>query len=168
MILVIAASPLMAPILQQLADEFNDQALQTADGQTMRVQVVSYAPEKMVEAALEQPEFQAISPDSSLWLERLDQSWQAANSQPDPSAQIPIGQTRIGEQVRYAVSPVVIVAWESVARELGWPDQPIGWQEIQQQATADASFKWNHPNTSHASGLLATLAEFYAGAGLTR
>ena len=51
---------------------------------------------------------------------------------------------------------------------LGWPEQPIGWQDVQEQATADPDFKWNHPSTNNASGLLATLAEFYAGAGLTR
>jgi Ca-activated chloride channel family protein len=70
--------------------------------------------------------------------------------------------------VRYATSPIVIAAWESVARDLGWPERPIGWQQIQRQATDDPNFKWNHSSTSHASGLLATLAEFYAGAGLTR
>ncbi len=82
--------------------------------------------------------------------------------------QIPIGQSRVSAQTRYAVSPIVIAAWESVARELGWPDRPIGWQDIQRTATADPSFKWNHAATNNASGLLATLAEFYAGAGLTR
>jgi Ca-activated chloride channel family protein len=70
--------------------------------------------------------------------------------------------------VRYAVSPVVIAAWESVARELGWPDHAVGWQEIQRKAADDPNFKWSHPSTTNASGLLATLAEFYAGAGLTR
>jgi Ca-activated chloride channel family protein len=44
----------------------------------------------------------------------------------------------------------------------------VAWREIQRQATEDPNFKWNHPSTSHASGMLATLAEFYAGAGLTR
>ncbi|WP_410969790.1 hypothetical protein, partial [Salmonella sp. SAL4450] len=39
---------------------------------------------------------------------------------------------------------------------------------IQEKATNDPSFKWNHSATNNASGLLATLAEFYAGAGLTR
>ena len=74
----------------------------------------------------------------------------------------------MAQQTRYAVSPIVIAAWESAARELGWPDKPIGWQDIQRQATANKDFKWNHPSTNNASGLLATLAEFYAGAGLTR
>jgi Ca-activated chloride channel family protein len=62
----------------------------------------------------------------------------------------------------------VIAAWESVAYDLGWKEQHISWQDIQQKATDNPDFKWNHPSTGHASGLLATLAEFYAGAGLTR
>ena len=70
--------------------------------------------------------------------------------------------------MRYAVSPIVIAAWESVARELSWPYRAVGWQQVQRKATEDPNFKWNHPSTNNASGLLATLAEFYAGAGLTR
>ena len=139
----------------------------------MTVRVLPYEPEKMVDAALNEPEFQAMSPDSSLWLDRLEQQWAAktAETQADEASadtQMPIGQRRIGEQVRYAVSPIVIAAWESAARELGWPDKPIGWQDIQRQATRNPDFKWNHPATSNAAGMLATLAEFYAGAGLTR
>jgi Ca-activated chloride channel family protein len=62
----------------------------------------------------------------------------------------------------------VIAAWEPVARELGWPERPVGWRDLQRKAQADPGFKWNHASTSHASGLLATLAEFYAGAGKVR
>ena len=171
--LTVAVSPVMAPIFQELADKFNAQGQKTPDGQPMTVRVLPYEPEKMVDAALAQPEFQAMSPDSTLWLDRLEQRWaaQAGETQAGEASadtQIPIGQRRVAEQVRYAVSPMVIAAWESVARELGWPDQPIGWQDIQRQATRDPNFKWNHPSTSNAAGMLATLAEFYAGAGLTR
>jgi Ca-activated chloride channel family protein len=74
----------------------------------------------------------------------------------------------VGEQVRYAVSPIVLAAWEDVARSLGWPDRPVSWEDIQARAQEDGNFRWSHPNTRHASGLLAVLAEFYAGAGLTR
>ena len=34
----------------------------------------------MVEAALTSREFQAMSPDSSLWLDRLEQRWAAAGA----------------------------------------------------------------------------------------
>ncbi len=74
---------------------------------------------------------------------------------------------RTSGQVRYAVSPVVIAAWEDVARDLGWPDRrrlarhPAD-RHIRRQLQV------NHSSTNTASGLLATLAEFYAGAGLVR
>lgn len=165
--LTIAVSPVMAPVFAELVAEFNAQNQQTPDGQTMRVAATVAEPERMVAAALDNPPFQALSPDSSLWLDRLEQSW-LAQSGGQTESQIPIGQRRVSEQTRYAVSPIVIAAWESVARELGWPDRPIGWEDIQQQATRDENFKWNHPSTNSAAGLLATLAEFYAGAGLTR
>lgn len=166
--LTIAASPLMAPVLTDLATTFNDQAVRTADGERMSVQIVALEPAKMVDATLVRPNFQAISPDSSLWIDRLENRWQAQNSQVEQEGVVPVGQQRTSGQTRYAVSPVVIVAWESVARDLGWPDKAVGWQTIQQKATADPNFKWNHASTDTASGLLATLAEFYAGAGLTR
>ena len=166
--LTVAASPLMAPVLQQLAEEFNDQSNQTPDSERMRVQVTAYEPAKMIDDALNRPNFQAMSPDSNLWIDRLEQSWRAKLGQTTQEGVVPVGQQRTSGQMRYAVSPVVIVAWESVARDLGWPDKPVGWETIQQKATQDANFKWNHPSTNNASGLLATLAEFYAGAKLTR
>ena len=166
--LTIAVSPVMAPVLDELAARFNSQEAETADGHAMSVNVVTYEPVKMIEAALDAPEFQAISPDSSLWLDRLEQEWTASIQEDGDDLQIPIGQRRIGEQIRYAVSPIVIAAWESAARDLGWPEESVGWQDIQRQAAEDPDFKWNHPSTNNAAGLLATLAEFYAGAGLTR
>ncbi len=165
--LTIAVSPLMASTLESLAGDFNRQQSKTPDGRVMKVVVTALEPGKMVETALGQPPFQAISPDSNLWIDRLEQRWLA---QLDTGAisDIPLGQRRIAESERYAVSPIVIAIWESVARDLGWPDKAIGWQDIQQQATRDPNFKWSHPSTGTATGLLATLAEFYAGANLTR
>jgi Ca-activated chloride channel family protein len=121
----------------------------------------------MVEASLQQPDFQAVAPDSSLWLNQIDRQW-ADTLGMDEEGLIPLGNRRVNEPVRYATSPIVIAAWESVAYDLGWKEQHISWQDIQQKATDNPDFKWNHPSTGHASGLLATLAEFYAGAGLTR
>ena len=179
--LTVAVSPVMAPVLDQLADEFNRQAGQASDGQTMTVAVVPYEPEKMVSAALGEPEFQALSPDSTLWLDQLEQAWAvqsqagadkdsedgSSTSESDDTV-IPMGQSRVSEQVRYAVSPIVIAAWADVAETLGWPQEPVGWQEIQRLAAENPDFKWSHPSTNNAAGLLATLAEFYAGSGLTR
>ena len=44
----------------------------------------------------------------------------------------------------------------------------MSWQAIQAKAQGDKDFTWSHPSTAYASGLLATLAEFYAGAGVQR
>ncbi len=167
--LTVAVSPGMASVFQELAGQFNRQQQRTPDGNDMQVQTLVLVPEKMVEQSLNAPSFQALSPDSSLWLNQLEQRWaKLQDADAGEESLIPIGNRRASNPVRYATSPVVIIAWESVARELGWPERPIGWQEIQRQATEHSNFKWNHPSTSHASGLLTTLAEFYAGAGLTR
>jgi Ca-activated chloride channel family protein len=167
--LTVAVAPGMAPTFQKLADDFNAQKNKTPDGGVMTVKVVVIAPDQMVEQSVKNPAFQAVAPDSSIWLARIEQRWIATQGLTDTaeSSLIPISDRRVGMPVRYAVSPVVIAAWEDVARELGWPET-VGWRRIQQRATEDPNFKWNHPSTGQASGLLATLAEFYAGAGVTR
>ena len=169
-VLTVAVSPVMAPVMDELAAKFNSQGRRAPDGKSLNVEVVPYDPEEMVRAAQSSPPFQAISPDSSLWLDRLEQQWLAAVAVDEAASDsaMPIAQRRIADQQRYAVSPIVLAAWEDVARRLGWPDRPVSWQDVQQRATQDPDFKWSHANTRHASGLLAVLAEFYAGAGLTR
>ncbi|RME62882.1 MAG: VWA domain-containing protein, partial [Caldilineae bacterium] len=162
--LTVAVSPVMAPTLRERVEAFNRQGLRTPDGQTMQVALVEQPPQKMVQLSLGQPPFQAIVPDSALWLSQIDQGWADAH----PSEGAGIAPRRVNDPVRFAVSPIVIAAWEDVARSLGWPDRPVGWQDIQQKAAQDPDFKWNHPSTAHAAGMLATLAEFYAGAGVTR
>jgi Ca-activated chloride channel family protein len=44
----------------------------------------------------------------------------------------------------------------------------LGWSDLLAKAQSDQNFKWSHPSTASASGLLATLAEFYAGTSKTR
>lgn len=155
---VVAYSPEKAALFTELVEGFNDQHLKTPDGQRMNIQAVEAEPEAMVAAALK-GEYQAISPDSSIWLDQLDGAWQERTG-----SDVPL----VGETIRYAVSPVVITMWEDVARSMGYPDRPIGWGDIMARARSDAAFRWSHPSTGSASGLLATLAEFYAGADKTR
>jgi len=99
------------------------------------------------------------TPDSSVWLDVLDREWAARTGRESPL---------VGHTERYAVSPIVIAMWEDVARSMGYPDRPLGWQDLLDRAQADPEFKWSHPSTTAAAGLLATLAEFYAGAKKTR
>jgi Ca-activated chloride channel family protein len=155
----VAYSPEKEELFTKLVEDYNRQGYQTADGRTIRVQPIRMDPEAMLQGALN-GEFEAMSPDSSIWLHQLDQRY--AEQVADPDAFL-VSQTRY-----YAISPVVIAMWEDAARELGWPDRAIGWNDLVNHAIANPDFAWSHPSTASASGLLATLAEFYAASGVTR
>jgi Ca-activated chloride channel family protein len=78
------------------------------------------------------------------------------------------------------ISPIVIAIWRPMAEALGWPKQPIGWSDIIAIGRDPAGwggkghpawgrFKLGHTHPEFStSGLLAVLAEAYAGAGKTR
>ncbi len=156
--LTIALSPEKAALFQELVNNFNQQQLKSSKGENLQVDTVQLDPEDMLDAAIA-GNFQALSPDSSIWLDQLDRQYQSSQN---------TTTGLVGQTVRYAVSPVVIAMWRDAAQRLGWPQQPIGWSELLNAATANKDFKWSHPSTSSASGLLATLAEFYAASGKTR
>ncbi len=157
-VLQLAYSPEKATLIKPLVDEFNAGRYKTSAGIRMTIAAEALAPDAMVSAALE-GRFQAVTPDSSIWLDQMDRGW--ATSHPDAGA-------LVGQSFRYAVSPVVVAMWEDTARALGYPNRAIGWQDILNRAKSDANFRWSHPSTNSASGLLTTLAVFYAGAGKTR
>ena len=158
--LTVAYSPEKALLFTTLVEQFNAAELETPAGERMTIRAVELDPEGMLNAVLDgRPSFQAMTPDSSIWLGQLDEEWSQAQGD---------GSLAVGETVRYAVSPVVIATWEDLAREFGWPERSLSWQDLLNRAQNDPDFRWSHPATSSASGLLATLAEFYAGAGKTR
>jgi Ca-activated chloride channel family protein len=164
-VLTLAFSPEKVNLLSPLVADFNRQRRKTADGRTMEVQLLEMPPDQMVEEALgESPGFQALSPDASLWLDLLDLRW--AEQQGRQAGEL--APRRVAQSVRFAVSPIVIAAWPEVARTLGYGSRPVGWADIQQKAATDRDFRWSHASTAYASGMLATLAQFYAGAGKTR
>lgn len=105
----------------------------------------------------------AWSPASSLWGRLLnfqaDQEWAPRDN---PSL------------VR---TPLVIAMWEPLAKTLGWPDTPIGFDRILELATSErgwaafgrpeyGKFKLGHTNPDFStSGLSAVAAEYYAATG---
>lgn len=166
--LTIATSPEMSPLLGKLADQFNGQ--QKGQAGFVPVKIVTLSPSDMVDAALQpDPTFQVINPDSGLWLSKLSYEWglvfKSDTSNPDA---LPIPRQRYSLPQRFAASPVVIAMWQNVAQSMNWPSTAIGWNTLQERASQDSNFHWNHPSTSYASGILATLAEFYAGAQVNR
>ena len=158
-ILRVAYSPEKESMFTQLVNEFNQADYQAADGRELVISPLRMEPEAMLQGALNN-EFEAMSPDSSIWLHQLDQAY--ADQVADDNAFL-VSQTRY-----YAISPIVIAMWRDAAQTLGWPDQAIGWNDLVNYALENPDFSWSHPSTASASGLLATLAEFYAAAGVTR
>ncbi len=163
--LTLAYSPEKAALLKELTDGFNKTRQRTSDGRVMEVKLVEMPPDQMVAAALsDAPGFQALSPDASLWLDQIDLTWAESHRQDQGD----VAARRIADSARYAVSPIVIATWPDVAASLGQEGGRVSWSDLQQRATTDPKFRWSHASTSYASGILATLAEFYAGAGKTR
>ncbi len=150
--LELAYSPEKDALMQDIVARFHKANYKTPAGLPMKISATRMDAADIVEAA-RAGRFTAISPDSSLWLGQID----ADRERP-----------LVSEATRFAVTPIVIAMWSDVAQSLGYPQKPIGWQELLGKAQSDANFKWSHPATSSASGLLATLAEFYAGANKTR
>ena len=158
--LAVAYSPEKELAFATLVERFNELGIETADGEQITIEAIKMDPESMVDDVLNgNAAFQAITPDSSVWLGQLDEEW---------SQQTDSDSLAVGETVRYAVSPVVIATWEHLARQIGRPEESISLGDLLARAQNDPNFRWSHPSTSSASGLLATLAEFYAGAGKTR
>jgi Ca-activated chloride channel family protein len=156
--LTIAYSPEKEEVFQRLAQAFTETRPRLENGKRVQVVVTRVNPDAMVEGA-QTNAYDAISPDSSIWLGEIERRGGASD---------PVGQSIVGETVRYMVSPVVIGMWRDVATTLGYPDSDLGWQDLLQAAADNPEFPWSHPSTSSASGLLTTLALFYAGAGTTR
>ncbi len=150
--LELAYSPEKETLMTDVVARFNKQNLKTPSGLPMKINATKMDAAEMVDAARD-GKFNAISPDSSLWLGQVDAG---------------LDRPLVSEATRIAVTPVVIAKWDDVARGVGCRQKQIGWKDMLNKARTDANFKWSHPSTSSASGLLATLAEFYAGANKTR
>jgi Ca-activated chloride channel family protein len=163
-VLLLACSPEKRTLVEELVTQFHALGQMAGDGRPMRIRLVEMDGESMVDAALA-GEVHAILPDSSLWLDVLDRRYAEQAVVQDSLGAL---RSPTSGVTRWAISPVVIAMWEDMARALGWPDKPIGWRDLLERAQRDPSFRWSHPSTSSASGLLATLAQFYAAAGVTR
>lgn len=112
-----------------------------------------------------------FSPASSAYLALLNDAWRQQEGHTAPLA--PAGEPLV-------LSPVVIAIWKPMAQALGWPDKDVGWADLLKVSASgqgwssfghpewgDFKLSHTHPGLSN-SGLLAVLAEIYAGAGKTR
>ncbi|MBC7254716.1 MAG: VWA domain-containing protein [Chloroflexi bacterium] len=157
-VLRIAYTPEKREAFEALVADYNATKPRLPGGKRVRIEAVPLEADLLVEQAL-QNTFQAISPDSSIWLEEIDRLWQKERA---PEALL------VGERTHYMVSPIVIAMWHEVATQMGYPERMLGWQDLLSAAVRDPDFTWSHPSPTTASGLLAILATFYAASGTTR
>ncbi len=113
----------------------------------------------------------AFSPASGAYVTILNDRWLSVPGHTKPLCSP-------GEPV--VLSPLVIAMWKPMAQALGWPTKQLGWKDLLRVnsnpkgwAAFDhpewGSFKLGHTHPEFSnSGLLAILAEAYAGAKKTR
>jgi len=110
------------------------------------------------------------SPGSDLWVTRINQAWQDRYGRRLINAECP-ATLRL---------PLAIAMWQPMAEALGWPNAPIGWDDLAALSTDPdgwavhghpewGQFKFGHPHPEHSnSGMLSLVAEVYSAAGLTK
>jgi Ca-activated chloride channel homolog len=144
-------SPDTEALLTPLIDRFNRAAVKVR-GRSVQVTdqaITSGEAERMIAVGNLRPV--VWGPASSLWGRLLNadvrKEW------------VPLDNPSIVQ------SPQVIAMPERTARNLGWPQHPIGWKDIPKLA-ARGTFRFAHPNpTTSTSGLSAIAAEYYAVTG---
>jgi len=156
-------SPEKEKLLAPLIDEFN--AGETEVGGTpvfVRAEVIASgeAEQKIAAGTLEPV---AWSPASSLWGRLLNYEADRPLAPDDPPSIVR--------------TPLVIAMWRPMARALGWPNRPVGFEEILALARSGkgwgayghpefGAFKLVHTNPDFStSGLSAVVAEYYASTG---
>lgn len=157
-VLRIAYTPEKQQVFEALVADYNAARPRLPGGKRVRVEALPLEANSLVEQASTNA-FQAVNPDSSIWLEEIDRLWQEERS---------VDSFLVGERVHYMVSPIVIAMWYDVAEQMGYPERPLGWQDLLSNAAQNPDFQWSHPSPTTASGLLAILATFYAASGTTR
>lgn len=158
-----AYSPEKEDLLAPLVDEFNASETEVGGRPVfVRPEVVASgeAEQKIAAGRLKSVVW---SPASSLWGRLLNYE---ADRQLAPDDAPSIVRT-----------PLVIAMWKPMARALGWPDKPIGFQDALALARSSrgwgayghpefGSFKLVHTNPDFStSGLSAVVAEYYAATG---
>ncbi len=109
------------------------------------------------------------SPGSQLWVSRINQAWSDRS-----------GRDLIQSECPATIQvPLAIAMWEPMARALGWPDTPVGWNDLAALSNNPqgwgayghqewGQFKFGHPHPEHSnSGMLSLVAEVYAAAEVT-
>lgn len=144
----------------------------TASGHPIKIDLDAMGSGEAMQAIVGGTEKATVySPASSAYINLINDAYKTKSGKTKSLA--PAGDVLL-------TSPVVIAAWKPMASALGWPSKPIGWADLAKFGADPKGWskfgfpEWGqlklghtHPEYSN-SGLLAILAEAYAGAGKTR
>jgi Ca-activated chloride channel family protein len=158
--------------LEEQIAAFQSKSPKTASGRPIRIAASAMGSGEAVQQILSGSLKPAVfSPASGAYLTLLNQGWLSAPGHTQPLA--PAGDPLV-------LSPVVLALWRPMAEALGWPARQPGWSDLL-KVNADARgwgavghpewgrFKLGHTHPAFStSGLLAVLAEAYAGAHKSR
>jgi Ca-activated chloride channel family protein len=157
--------------LVPLVEEYNSARNRTADGSMIVVEAVAMGSIESIDAILNGKMQPVVwSPASSIYIPVANSEWRKTNA-----------DDLVGTGVKDLVlSPVVIAMWKPMAEALGYPEKPLGWEDIGKLAVSSEGWdvfgypEWGrfqfghtHPEFSN-SGVVSVIAQFYAGAGKQR
>jgi Ca-activated chloride channel homolog len=153
--------------IKEVTARFNAGNHQTAAGKPIQVEAVPQGSGELIDDLLAGArQAHLTSPASAAFL-KLGNARSRART----------GKDLIGETRNLVLSPVVIAMWRPMAEAIGWGRQPVGWSDVLALARDPAgwashghpewgAFKLGHTHPEYSnSGLIALLAEAYAGAG---
>ncbi|AUX48463.1 von Willebrand factor A [Sorangium cellulosum] len=158
--------------LEEQAKRFEQRGEKTKGGRPIVIEAKAMGSGEVVQGiAAGQLKPHVFSPASAVYVSLLNSAWSAKTGATKPIS--PAGDPLV-------LSPIVVAMWKPMAEALGWPEKPIGWRDLV-KVSADPKgwgahghpewgrFKLGHTHPEYSnSGLLAVLAEAYAGAGKTR
>ena len=140
-----------------------------ATGKPIRVTLLHMKSGESMQKILDGKEKPTVwSPAGQSWIDLLNTTW----------------KSRTGHDFAEGVKPtvmsgLVVAMWEPMARSLGWPDKPIGWDDIFKVAMDPGGWgshghpEWGpfrfghgHPDFS-TSAMLSVVSSIYAAAGKT-
>jgi Ca-activated chloride channel family protein len=153
--------------IDESTNAFNSERHRTKSGQLIRVVPVPLGSGESIDELLEgRRQAHLTSPASAAFI-KLGNAQSRAKT----------GRDLVGPTQNLVLSPVVIAMWKPMAEALGWGQKPIGWADVVALARKPEGWaslghpEWGrfrfghtHPRASN-SGLIALLAETYAGAG---
>jgi Ca-activated chloride channel homolog len=166
--IVVSSSDGKKDWIEDVAKAFHDSKAEVS-GKPIRVQVIHMKSGESMQKILDGKEKPTLwSPAGQAWIELINQTWKGRTNQNFIDASKPT-----------VVSGLVVAMWEPMARALGWPDKPIGWDDMIKVAGDPkgwASFghpEWGpfrfghgHPDFS-TSAMLSVISSIYAAAGKT-